>query len=57
MKSGMINTFKIILLKKQQRVCRGILLMWIHWKGRCILKLSIVMEEQMMTWKAICTEL
>lgn len=56
-KSGMINTFKIILLKKQQRVCRGILLMWIHWKERCILKLSIVMEEQMMTWKAICTEL
>ena len=53
----MINTFKIILLKKQQRVCRGILLMWIHWKERCILKLSIVMEEQMMTWKAICTEL
>ena len=49
MKSGMINTFKIILLKKQQRVCRGILLMWIHWKERCILKLSIVMEEQMMT--------
>ncbi len=32
-------------------------LMWIHWKERCILKLSIVMEEQMMTWKAICTEL
>ena len=51
------DKYKIILLKKQQRVCRGILLMWIHWKERCILKLSIVMEEQMMTWKAICTEL